>query len=80
MALSPYARLGQSTVSGIQATQRQHTLRGGETIPMVAASEYGEGYNSEHWRQLAERNGIDDLDANLVGTVIVIVPLSPPST
>jgi nucleoid-associated protein YgaU len=80
VALSAYARFGTTTVTGVQATQRQHTIVGNETIPQIAALEYGEGYDSEHWRQLAEANDIDDLDAVTVGTVLVVKPLQPPDT
>lgn len=80
MPISLYARLGQTTVTGIQTTRRQHVIHGGETLSSIAADEYQEGYNSEHWRQIAEANGITDLDALTVGQVLVIPAIAPTST
>ena len=41
----------------------------------LAAREYQEGYNSESWRQIAEYNGILDLDEVPAGTLLLIPAL-----
>ncbi|HJU22839.1 MAG TPA: LysM domain-containing protein [Casimicrobiaceae bacterium] len=81
MALSPYARFGASALVGTPQTERHHVVTGGETLPLIAAYEYNTfQYDSEIWRQLAEANGIDDLDALAVNTVLVVPPIKPSST
>lgn len=81
MPLSVYARFGLSTLTtGTQQTLRQHTVIAGETLPKIAAAEYQTGYSSELWRQIAEYNSIDDIEALTVGTVLVIPAPKPAST
>lgn len=74
MPKSPYARFGRSTVEGSSQTSKRHVVTGGETIPSIAASEYGTGYDSELWRQLAEANDIDDIEAVTVNTALAVPP------
>lgn len=78
-AKSVYERLGTSTLSGTDQTARKHIYKGGETMPAIAAYEFATGYDSEVWRQLAEFNGIDDLDAIPVGKVLTL-PTPTPTT
>ena len=74
MPRGPYSRYGSTAITGIQSTARRHTVGGGETVPSIAAAEYGQGYDQELWRQIAEDNAIDDLDALAVGAVLAIYP------
>ena len=80
MAQSPFARFGQSALVGTTQTERRHTVTGKETLPLIAAYEYQTGYDSELWRQIAEANSIDDLDALTTNTVLVIPPVKASST
>lgn len=80
MAQSPYSRFGTSELTGTSQSQAQHTIIAGETIPKITAAAFNTGYDSELWRQVAEANDIDDLDAVTVGTVIVIPSPQPSST
>jgi nucleoid-associated protein YgaU len=81
MPLSPYARYGQSALTGPQQTLTQHVLVAGESIPAVAFFEYPQsGYDSELWRQIAEFNNVDDLDVLTSGTVLTIPAPQPVST
>lgn len=73
MQKSVYERFGHTLISGTQEVERKHTVIGGDTLPKIAAFEYDAGYDSELWRQLAEANSIDDLDAVTVGSVLKIV-------
>ena len=70
MAASVYRRFGSVDVSAPVQNERQHTVIGGETLPGIAALEFTTGYDSELWRQLAEGNGITDLDAVRAGQVL----------
>jgi len=78
VAKSPYARFGVSSVEDADASPVRHIVVGGETIPAIAAVEYNTGYDSELWRQVAEGNVIDDIEAITVGTSLNI-PLPKPS-
>ncbi len=74
MALGPYARFGRSTVEGASQTSKRHVVVGGETLSNIAAAEYGTGYDSELWRQIAEANEIDDIESLTVNTALAIPP------
>lgn len=79
-AKSVYERFGTSALVGATQSARRWTVRGGDTLPMIAAQCYpDEGYASEAWRQIAEYNSITDLDAIAVGTVLTIPLLQPAS-
>ncbi len=78
-AKSVYERLGTSTLTGSDQTARKHIYKGGETMPAIAAHQFTTGYDSELWRQLAEYNEIDDLDAIPVSKVLIL-PLPTPTT
>lgn len=78
-AKSVYERFGASTLTGTDQTARKHTYKGGETMSAIAAYEFATGYDSEVWRQLAEYNAIDDLDAITVGKVLTL-PVPNPTT
>lgn len=83
MAKSVYERFGTSQITGSDQSARRHTVIAGETLPMIAALEYGSNqYDSEAWRQVAEAQDppIDDLDAIAVGTVLIIPALNPTTT
>jgi nucleoid-associated protein YgaU len=71
---SPYERFGKSAIDGETQTTARHIIVGGETIPSIAASEYQTGYDSELWRQLAEANDIDDIEALTVNTALDVPP------
>lgn len=80
MPKSVYEKFGTSALVGGTQSAVRHTVIGGDTLPMIAARYYpDEGYSSEAWRQIAEYNGIDDLDALEVGTVLTIPALETPS-
>ena len=70
MPKSPYARFGKPTLDDSGQTVARHVIVGGETIPNIAAAEYATGYDSELWRQLAEANDVDDLEALTVGKAL----------
>ncbi len=74
MPQSPYARFGRSAIEGQEQTSARHIVVGGETLPSIAASEYGTGYDSELWRQVAEKNNIDDIEALEVNQALDIPP------
>ena len=78
-AKSVYERLGKSTLVGSDQTARRHVYKAGEQMPAITAYEYNTGYDSEMWRQVAEYNGIDDLDAIAVTTVLILPAISPTS-
>jgi len=75
MAQSIYSRLGTSQLVDPNKRSRSVTVTGDQTIPFIAAREYQEGYNSESWRQIAEYNGILDLDEVPAGTLLLIPAL-----
>lgn len=79
MAKSVYERFGKSALEGSVQSGRRWTVRGGDTIPKIAAEVFpDEGYSSEAWRQIAEANNITDLDADLtIGKVLLIPTLKP---
>lgn len=78
MPRSPYARFGKP--ADAQSVAR-HVVVGNETIPLIAANEYPDaGYDSELWRQLAEENDIDDLEALTVGEALSVPPPAPSET
>lgn len=79
MALSPYARFGQTALTGQTQSARRHVVVGGETLPLIAATEYSTGYDSELWRQIAEHNDVDDLDDLTTGRALTIPPPQPVS-
>lgn len=79
-ARSPYARYGRSTITGSTQIERRHTVRGGETLPLIAHRELDCGYDDEAWRQIAEANDIQDLDDIDVNTVLVIPSPKPSET
>jgi len=81
MAKSVYERFGKSALTGTAQSARRYVMTGGDTIPFVAAAVYpDDGYSSENWRQIAEYNNVDDLDAVAAGDVFTIPTLQPPST
>lgn len=80
MPKSVYARLGQTTIAAPDQVARRHVVTGDETIQGIAQVEYPDlGYTAESWRQLAEANSIDDLDAVAAGDVLR-VPAPQPVT
>ncbi len=80
MGKSVYERFGSSGLSGSNQTARRHTVTSAETLPLIASLEFDIEYDSELWRQVAEANGIADLDSVAPGTVLVIPSPSPTST
>jgi len=75
---SVYERLGTSNLVGSDNTARKHLYKANEKLPSIACFEYGDApYESETWRQLAEYNGIDDLDAIAPGTVLTLPQITP---
>lgn len=78
-AKSVYERFGSSALTGSDQTARRHTVKGGESMSSIAAYEFATGYDSELWRQVAEYNGIDDLDAVAPGTVLTLPTPTPTS-
>ena len=78
-ALSVYERFGTSVLTGSDQTARKHIYKAGEKMAAVAAYEFNTGYDSELWRQLAEYNAIDDLDAIPTGKVLTL-PTPNPTT
>jgi len=77
-AKSVYERLGTSTLVGSDQTARKHIYKANERISSIACFEYGgDSYTSETWRQFAEYNNIDDLDAIAPGTVLTIPQITP---
>lgn len=81
MAKSVYERYGTSALTGTAQSARRYTVVGGDTLPKIAATFFpDDGYSSENWRQIAEYNGITDLDALTVGTVLTIPTLQAPTT
>ena len=76
MAKSVYARYGTPQPLGPQA--RKHTILAGDTVQKIAAYwAPALGYSSEYWRQVAEANGVEDLDALTIGTVLTIPAFAP---
>lgn len=70
MPRSVYSRLGQTTIAAPDNVARRHVVTGDETVQSVAMVEYPDlGYRAEVWRQLAEKNNLDDLDAIAAGDV-----------
>lgn len=81
MAKGVYERFGSSALTGTTQGGRRYIVTGGDTLPAIAARLFpDDGYSSENWRQIAEYNGIDDLDALTVGTVLTIPAIQPSST
>jgi nucleoid-associated protein YgaU len=62
----------QNPTSGGVSGHRTHTLKEGDTLDWIAAQEYG---NANHWRYIAEVNGIDNPQKLRPGTVISLPPL-----
>lgn len=82
MAKSVYERFGISNLAGSDQVSRRYTVKGGDTLPLIASVAYpGSGYNSELWRQIAEAQSppIDDLDSIVVGSVLIIPSVLPTS-
>lgn len=80
MAKSVYERFGKSALTGQVQSGRRWTVRGGDTLPSIAAIVYpDEGYSSEAWRQIYEANTsvIDDVTILTIGMVLVIPALQP---
>lgn len=81
MAKSVYERFGTTALVGTSSSARRHTARGDDTLFSIQALYLpDEGYSSEAWRQIAEFNNIDDLDALAFGNVLTIPSLQPLST
>lgn len=81
MAKSVYERYGSSALTGNTQSARRYTVVGGDTLPKIAALFFpDDGYSSENWRQIAEYNGITDLDSIAAGNVLTIPTLQPSST
>lgn len=81
MAKSVYARFGTTKIEGLAPIERRHTTVGGETMALIAHKELGEiGYDSEIWRQVAEKNDIDDPWDLTAGEVLVIPSPAPSDT
>ena len=81
MAKSVYERYGASALGGTTQTGRRYTVVGGDTLPAIAARFFpDDGYSSENWRQIAEYNGITDLDALTPGIVLTIPTLQSTTT
>lgn len=78
-AKSVYERFGKSALTGSDQTARRHVFKSQEKMSAIAAFEFDTGYDSELWRQLAEFNGVDDLDNIAVGTVLTIPQPTPTS-
>lgn len=62
----------QNPTSGGVPGHRSHIIKEGETLDWIASQEYG---NSNHWRYIAEVNGIDNPFKVAPGTVINLPPL-----
>lgn len=77
MGKSVYERFGTSQLTGSDQIQRRHVVMAGETLPMIASDELGIEYDAELWRQVAEDNDVNDLDALAPGAVLVINPPKP---
>lgn len=83
MAKSVYERFGTSALTGNVQSARRYTVTGVGpfAIQAIAPLVYpDDGYSAENWRQIAEYNGITDLDNIPAGTVLTIPTLQPPST
>lgn len=81
MPRSVYERFGASALAGTDQTAARYVLKGLDTIPGVAAEVFRTGeYDAELWRQLAEANGIDDLDNLTVGMSLIIPTPKPDAT
>jgi nucleoid-associated protein YgaU len=80
MGQSVYQKFGTSQIAGSDQTQQRHTIGGDETMPMIASDRYNVEFDSQLWRQIAEANGIADLDALQVGQVIIVPTPLPVST
>lgn len=81
MAKSVYERFGKSDLGGTGQSGLRHTVTGNDTLPSIGAKYFeNEGYSSELWRQIAEENKIDDLDAVSTGDVLTIPTPKPKST
>lgn len=79
MPKSVYERFGTSNLQGSDQVSRRYIVKGGDTLPVIASVAFNTGYDSELWRQVAEANGIDDLDAVATGAVLVIPSVLPTS-
>ena len=79
MPKGPYSRYGSTLNPAPDQVQKIHIVIGGEELPSIAAVEYGQGYDQELWRQVAEANGITDLDDLQPGQALKI-PQPTPST
>lgn len=79
MGKSVYERFGTSALAGSDQVQRRHVVAAGETLPSIASDEFNIEYDAELWRQVAEANAIDDLDAVTIGSALVI-PSPLPTT
>jgi len=81
MAKSVYERFGQSALVGTTQSARRYVITGNDQPWFVAAAVYpDDGFSSENWRQIAEYNNVDDLDAIAAGDIWTIPTLQPPST
>lgn len=80
MGKSVYERFGTPNLTGSNQTARRHTVAGNETLSQIASDENNIEYDSEAWRQIAEYNGVSDLDSIQVGLVLTIPTIKPTST
>lgn len=62
----------QNPTSGGAAGHKRHIVQQSETLDYIAAREYG---SAEHWRHIAEANGIDDPMRVQPGSVLALPPL-----
>lgn len=81
MPRSVYERFGKSALTGTDQSAARYTVKGGDTLPGIAAEVFQTGeYNSDAWRQLAEANGITDADDLTVGASLIIPTPKPTTT
>jgi hypothetical protein len=64
----PEQPAGQNPTSGGEQPARSHTLRSGEDLAVLSHAEYG---TTSKWRDLAERNGIDNPFRLPIGTEMI---------
>ena len=61
----------QNPTSGGEPGLRSHLVLPGETLDLIAYRELG---SAQHWRHIAERNGIDDPWALRPGQRLLVAP------
>jgi hypothetical protein len=62
----------QNPTSGGAAGHKRHVVQQRETLDAIAAREYGQ---AQHWRHIAEANGIDDPMRLRPGMVLALPPI-----